>query len=112
MLITNYIEKDKVLIIKITEDIDDCTCKRIREEVDYEIEKYMPKITLFDFDEVGFMDSSGIGMLIGRYKNLMMFNSKVGLMNVKPSIKRIFEMSGIFKIMPIYENIAQIAVNC
>lgn len=92
-MITQYIEKDKLLILKLTEDIDDHIAKKIRGEADYEIEKHMPKVAIFDFDEVDFMDSSGIGMLIGRYKNLMMFNAKVGIVNAKPSIKRIFKMS-------------------
>jgi len=96
-MITQYIEKDKLLIFKLTEDIDDHSSKKIRGEADYEIEKHMPKVAIFDFNEVGFMDSSGIGMLIGRYKNLMMFNAKVGIINAKPSIKRIFEMSRTFK---------------
>lgn len=106
-MITRYINKDKLLIIELTEEVDHHTAAKIRREADYEIEKHMPKKTIFDFNGVSFMDSSGIGMLIGRYKNLMLYNSKAGLVNVNPNIKRIFEMSGIFKIMPLYENVEQ-----
>lgn len=106
-MITHYINKDKLLILELTEEVDHHTASKIRGEVDYEIERYMPKKAVFDFNGVSFMDSSGIGMLIGRYKNLMLLNSKTSLINVSPSIKRIFEMSGITKIMPIYDNLDQ-----
>ena len=106
-MITRYINEDKLLILELTEEVDHHTASKIRREADYEIERHMPKKAIFDFNGVSFMDSSGIGMLIGRYKNLMLFNSKTSLINVSPNIKRIFEMSGITKIMPIYDNLNQ-----
>ena len=51
------------------------------------------------------MDSSGIGMIIGRYKLVSLFGGKTTLINVKPSIKKIFEMSGILKLIQIEEEI-------
>ena len=100
-----YLNEDKLLVLELTEEVDHHTTEEIRRKADYEIERHMPKKAIFDFSGVNFMDSSGIGMLIGRYKILMLFNAKAGLINVQPNIKRIFEMSGILKIMPIYEDI-------
>ena len=71
---SRYYETDKLLILKITEEIDEHTTKEIRRRADYEIERYMPKRVVFDFDSVTFMDSAGIGLIIGRYK----FRSKSG----------------------------------
>lgn len=73
--------------------------------MDNEIQRYMPKKTIFDFNNVTFMDSAGIGMLIGRYKIARMLGGTLELINVKPSIKKIFEMCGILKIIPITENV-------
>ena len=56
---------------------------------------------IFDFENVNFMDSSGIGMVIGRYKMASMFGGKTSMINVKPAIKKVFEMSGVSKIIPI-----------
>ena len=61
---TNYYEKDKLLVFKINEEIDECTVKDIRRKADYEIERFMPREVVFDFDSVTFMDSAGIGMVI------------------------------------------------
>ena len=72
----NYYEKNKILVFKIREEIDECTVKEIRRKADYEIERYMPQEVIFDFDSVPFMDSSGIGMIIGRYKQAQMLRGK------------------------------------
>ena len=60
----NYDEKDKLLTFKVTEEIDHHWSEKIRRKVDDEIERYIPKRVVFDFDKVTFMDSAGIGMLI------------------------------------------------
>ncbi|MDR0978737.1 MAG: anti-sigma factor antagonist [Lachnospiraceae bacterium] len=92
-----YMNEDKQLFVQITEEIDHHTTEKIRGRVDYEIQRHMPKKVIFDFDNVSFMDSAGIGMIIGRYKLASMLGGKVEIMNVKPNIRKIFEMSRNFK---------------
>ncbi len=99
----DYIKEDKLLVLKITEEIDHHSCEKIKKRSDYEIEVHIPKKVIFDFSNVNFMDSSGIGMIIGRYKLTSMFGGKMSLINVKPAIKKVFEMSGILKLIPIEE---------
>lgn len=101
---SKYEDKDKLLIFEITEEIDHHTTEKIRRKMDNEIQRYMPKRTVFDFNQVTFMDSAGIGMLIGRYKLARMLGGSLELTNVKPSIKKIFEMCGVLKIIPIVED--------
>ena len=98
---SKYYETDRLLILKITEEIDEHTTKEIRRRADYEIERYMHKWVIFDFDSVTFMDSAGIGLIIGRYKFAKMIGAKVEVSNLTKSVKRIFEMSGILKLIPI-----------
>ena len=100
---SSYNKEDKQLIFKINEDIDECCAQKIRRRLDNEIERYMPKEILFDFSDVSFMDSAGIGLLIGRYKLANMLGGKVEVANLNTSVKKIFEMSGIFKIIPEVE---------
>lgn len=97
----DYEEKDKLLTFKITEEIDHHWSEKIRRQVDDEIERYVPKRVVFDFDKVTFMDSAGIGMLIGRYKVVKMLGGNLEMINVKTNIKKILEMSGIPKIIKI-----------
>ena len=96
-----YNEEDKLLLIKITEEIDECSVQKIRRRVDYELERYMPKKVIFDFDSVTFMDSAGIGLIIGRYKLANMLGIELEITNLTHSVKKIFEMSGILKLIPV-----------
>jgi len=73
---SKFYEEDKLLVFKITDEIDDCSVQKIRRKADYEIERYMPKKVVFDFDSVTFMDSAGIGLIIGRYKFANMLGRK------------------------------------
>ena len=98
---SKFYEKDKLLIFKITEEIDHHTTEKIRRKADYEIERYMPRKTIFDFNCVTFMDSAGIGLIIGRYKFANLLGAKLEVANLTQSVKKIFEMSGILKLIPI-----------
>lgn len=98
-----YNASDKLLIMQITEEIDHHISEKIRDRADFEIQKYMPKKVILDFENVSFMDSSGIGMIIGRYKTATTFGSTINMINVKPNIKKVFEMAGILKLIPIIE---------
>ena len=98
---SKFYEEDKLLIFKITDEIDDFSVQKIRRRADYEIERYMPKKVIFDFNCVTFMDSAGIGLIIGRYKFAKMLGGTVELANLTQSIKKIFEMSGILRLIPI-----------
>ena len=95
-----YNKQDKQLIFKMSEDIDECLVQKIRRKLDNEIERYMPKEVIFDFNNVSFMDSAGIGLIIGRYKLANMLGGKVEVANMTTPVRKIFEMSGILRIIP------------
>ena len=72
--------------------------------MDYEIERHMPKKVIFNFNSVSFMDSAGIGLLLGRYKIVNMLGGEVALINVKKSVKKVLDMCGILKLIHIYDD--------
>ncbi len=96
-----YKDEDKLLILEITEEIDHHTTEKIRRLADYEIQRRSPKRVIFDFNRVVFMDSAGIGMVIGRYKTASMIGAKMEMANVRENVKKIFEMTGVLKIIPV-----------
>ena len=98
---SKFYEEDKLLVFKITDEIDDYSVQKIRGKADYEIERYMPKKVIFDFDSVTFMDGAGIGLIIGRYKFANMLGAKLEVSNLTQSVKKIFEMSGLLRLIPI-----------
>ena len=99
----NYSKKDKLLEVEITEEIDHHIVEKIRRKVDDEITRYMPRKTIFNFDRVSFMDSAGIGMIIGRYKMMKLIGGEVEIVNINPNVKRVLEMSGISRIISMKE---------
>ena len=99
----SFDEKDKLLNLEIDEEIDHHRSENLRRTIDYEIQRRNPKTVILDFNNVYFMDSAGIGMVIGRYKTASMVGANLEMKNVKDSIKRIFEMTGVLKIIPIID---------
>jgi len=100
----DYEYVDRLLIIKIGGDIDHHSCEEIRSRIDKEIILRNPRSILFDMENVSFMDSSGVGVLIGRYKLVANKGGKAAMTNVKPPVLRLCEICGLQKIIRIYPN--------
>lgn len=92
-----YKYEDGNLNINLNEELDMKNCKLLRTVIDGYIMKYQPKECVLDLSNVEFMDSSGIGLLIGRYNLLKMLGSKMTIINPTSSIKRVLELSNIGK---------------
>ena len=98
---SQYLKEDKVLILKITEELDHHTVEKIRRKADYEIERNIPRKVIFDFNQVSFMDSAGIGLILGRYKNVSILGGKLELINVNEQVIKILKMSGVSRLIEI-----------
>lgn len=85
-------EKEK-LTLKLNEEIDMSSCKTLRNIIDGYIMKYSPKECILDLEEVNFMDSSGLGLIMGRYNLIKMLNSKMTILNPGEPIKKILSMT-------------------
>ena len=92
-----YNNEKKKLCVFLDEEIDVHECRTIRNIIDSYIIKYEPKEFVMDFSNVKFMDSSGIGLLIGRYNLIKLLDSKMTVVNVDKSIKRVIELSSVSK---------------
>ena len=107
MNVKHFIE-ERILVFEIVEELDHHTCEIIRRRADYEIQRFMPRKVIFDFNRVVFMDSAGIGLIIGRYKTTCCYGGTLEMMNVSPKLKRIFEMAGLLKIIPIVDSYKEV----
>lgn len=95
---------DRTLIISIVGEIDHHTAEDIRDRIDSHIDSTAARNIIFDFSSVGFMDSAGIGVIIGRYKKLSPAGGKIAIINPTPNIKRLLEISGILRIAGIFDS--------
>ncbi len=94
---------DSCLMIKMPEEIDHYKSTYICENADKYILRKDVNHIVFDFSETKFMDSSGIGIIMGRYKKIALFGGKVFVIHADRQIKRILLVSGMSKLVEIME---------
>lgn len=77
-------------------DIDEFSCRGMRGEIDELIAAERPSAVVFDLSDVGFVDSTGLGLILGRYKKLSAAGGVLKLKNVPPQIDKVFRASGVY----------------
>ena len=94
---------DHYLMIRLPEEIDHNSCKNISRRADHMLLDNEVSHVVFDFSDTKFMDSSGVGVLAGRYRKISCFGGKVYVIHADNRILRILKMSGLEKIVEIVE---------
>lgn len=93
--------KNGVLYMRLSGEIDEHNAVAARSRADKLADAYATcERAIFDLSEVSFMDSTGIGFLIGRYKRFRRYGVPVYLMNPTKGADKILEMSGVYTLMP------------
>ena len=105
MKVEHFVD-ERILKVLITEEIDHHTSNIIRTRLDYEISRFRPKKVIINLENVKFMDSAGIGLIIGRFKTTKTYGGVLEIENANEKLMKIFEMSGLPKIIDFKENIA------
>lgn len=103
-MLINFVKNGKLLIAVLSGELDHHSAESVRVKIDNKLEELGEVNLLFDFSGVNFMDSSGIGVVIGRYKKISEYGGKVGIINLKPEIKRVFQVGGLFRIINEYSD--------
>ena len=93
-------EKNTV-IARLSGEIDHHSAKEIRGDIDTAIERCRPDKLILDFDGVTFMDSSGIGLVMGRYKAVRLCGGCVIIENTGSQIKKVMRLAGLDRLAVI-----------
>ncbi|MBU8907868.1 anti-sigma F factor antagonist [Desertibacillus haloalkaliphilus] len=96
--------KGSVLCVRLSGELDHHTAETLRTQVDEEIVKYQMKHIILNLEQLSFMDSSGLGVILGRYKQVKNNDGEMVVCAISPAVKRLFEMSGLFKIVRLEES--------
>lgn len=88
-------------IVVLSGEIDHHTAKNLRSELDKFVITMQPEVLAIDFSNITFMDSSGIGLIIGRYKLLKECGGQLEIHSPQPYIRRVLKLSGIERIVKI-----------
>ena len=90
------------LLLRLDGELDMNTASLVRQAIDVEIEKRGIRTVILNLQDVRFVDSSGLGVIIGRYKKLLPLGGNIKITNVPPHIYKIMELSGLPKIINFY----------
>ena len=90
--------QDGIITAFIMGDIDHHSAKEIRETKDFSLESSLPEILVLDFKDVTFMDSSGIGLVMGRYKLMQSMDGELRIQNVSSHMKKVMRLAGLDKL--------------
>jgi len=92
------------LLLRLDGELDMHTASMVRQAIDIEIEKRGIRTVILNLQDVQFVDSSGLGVIIGRYKKLLPLGGNLKITNVPPHIYKIMVLSGLPKIIKFYED--------
>lgn len=95
---------EDILIVKVTGDIDHHTASGLRDGIDESMKKYGCVDLLMDFSNVEMMDSSGIGVILGRYKKMSGSKGRICISGCSALAERILEMAGVFSLVKKFED--------
>jgi len=91
--------KTGVLEIFLPKEVDHHNAEEIRRTSDHLLEKSYVNSIIFDFKETDFMDSSGVGMVLGRYKTIHFMGGNVFVRNVNARVDRMLAMAGVYRLI-------------
>ena len=98
-----YQVQENCLTIFLPHELDHHNAEEIRRDSDHLSIRNHIRYIIFDFAETDFMDSSGIGMIMGRYRQIYMLGGEICAAHANERVKKILTMSGVTKIMEIIE---------
>ncbi|HAX74019.1 MAG TPA: anti-sigma F factor antagonist [Firmicutes bacterium] len=103
-----YVE-ETVLFVNLSGELDHHTADQLRSRLNSVMTESHIKHIVFNLKHLDFMDSSGIGIILGRYNQLKAVNGSVMVVGLKPLVKKVFELSGLTQIIKVIEDETQIS---
>ena len=97
----HYDTQTAQLLVRLDGEIDHHSSNCLRSEVDAAVYAHLPQTLIFDFRDVSFMDSSGIGLIIGRCKLMTDLGGTVITVNPQPEVRKIMELAGVQRLCSI-----------
>ncbi|MBQ8639189.1 MAG: anti-sigma factor antagonist [Lachnospiraceae bacterium] len=94
-----YVLSGRCLIVQLPYEVDDHTCRGVREDTESYIRERKINRMIFDFSRTGFMDSAGIGVLLSRYRRMKELGGDIYLSGADAKVSRLLRISGIYQIM-------------
>ncbi|API90460.1 anti-sigma F factor antagonist [Virgibacillus pantothenticus] len=101
---STFAVKENVLVVRLAGELDHHEAEQLRMEWKKVMYEHDVKHVVLNLEAMDFMDSSGLGVVLGRYKEVLQLGGEMVVCSISPPIRRLFEMSGLFKIVRLEEN--------
>ncbi len=89
------VQKGSELTLYLRGEIDHHSARKMRETADALIHQKKPSLLKMNFSGVSFMDSSGIGLIMGRYRTMLLYGGKLRVVSIPEQIRKMMELSGL-----------------
>lgn len=99
----SHVRKKDVLLVRLAGELDQCSASGIRRDLDQMLLDPRVRHLVIDLRDMPFMDSSGLGVILGRYRMMQERGGTVSLMHLSPQVKRVYDLSGMARIIPVVE---------
>ncbi|SER14750.1 anti-anti-sigma regulatory factor, SpoIIAA [Gracilibacillus ureilyticus] len=103
-LLSEFIAMENVLIVRLDGELDHHSAAKLKIEWQEHIQKHQTKHVVLNLANLHFMDSSGLGVVLGRYKEIQQLGGEMVVCSISPTVKRLFDMSGLFKIVRLEQD--------
>lgn len=87
--------ENQVMTAELSGELDHHRCAVMRQKIDMLTEQEKPRVLMLDFSGVQFMDSSGIGLVMGRYRQMSLIGGRLKVINIPPHLQKLFRLSGL-----------------
>ncbi len=94
--------RGRSLIIRLGGELDVKSAPEFREATEAALDRHSSNHLILNLENVSFVDSSGLGAILGRYRRLQQGGGRMSLVAPAPNVRRVMELSGLFKIMPVF----------
>ncbi len=95
---------DGILLVHLAGELDHHAVESIRQDIETGLESVRHRGLVLSFRGIDFMDSSGLGLILGRYRSVKEHKGRMALCEVNTTLSKLFELSGILKILPVFES--------
>ncbi len=93
------INRGEQLLVRLNGEIDHHTAAEMRFRIDGELNRSVPSLLILDFGGVDFMDSSGIGLILGRLRLVSGWSGRLAVTNPKPAVRKMIRLAGLEKLL-------------
>ncbi|MFY9423442.1 MAG: anti-sigma factor antagonist, partial [Bacillota bacterium] len=94
------------LVVRVSGELDLRTAGELKSEVDPVLERAPERpVVVLDLSDVSFMDSSGMGAILGRYRTVSQMGGKLVVCGLTPQLRKLFELTGLMRIIPVYASV-------